>query len=92
MMARLKLSAALAAILGLCACAETNPNLRQHFVAGGGGGASAPDMERLRSVELDEGETLRPDDTLNDSGQQGTDGGNNSSDQDEPGRPDKNSG
>lgn len=36
MMARLKLSAAIAALLVLGACAETNP--QQRFVAAGGGG------------------------------------------------------
>lgn len=63
-----------------------------NYGGGGGGGSSAPDMDRLRSSDLSVGETQREDTTPNNDGEQGTNAGHNSDDQDSFGKPGKISG
>jgi hypothetical protein len=86
------LTAILASVI-LTACVPTHTVTRGGGGGGGGGYTStAPDLGRLREVETRPGESVRDDATPNDTGQQGTNGGHNSPDADQPGKPGKISG
>lgn len=96
-MKNIVLLAVIATTIAACANAPTGGQSGYVHYSGGGsdGGAgmtSAPDMDRLREAPTNPGETVRDDSTPNDAGQQGTNGGFNSSDQDSFGKPGKISG
>ncbi len=89
-MKNIVLSVAVLTVLTACGPSTSTP----HFSSGGGGGGgpTAPDMDRLREVPTRPGETVTSDSTPNNSGGQGTNGGFNSSNPDEFGKPGKISG